>query len=169
MKFEEIRQDVPILEVARYLLKPGQKPNIFYYPSEKTASIKIYSETKSFFDFGRCVGGDCIQLWRHICQVNSWTAAQSMAAVWGLELKESDKTTAAEVRRHQQAKMEARQARKQGWKRWRNEVDLLQMREKFYADLLQSPHVKPLSEPWCWAINDLQKIRYRLDVLCGVE
>lgn len=169
VNFNLIRRRVPILDVARYLLKPGQKPNIFYYPGEKTASIKVYPETGSFFDFGRYVGGDCIRLWNHVCQVDAWTAAQSIAAVWGLNLEQAGKITAGEIKQYQQAKMEARQVRKQVWRRWRNEVDLLQMREKFYADLLQSPHVKPFSEPWCWAINDLQIVRYKLDVLCGIQ
>lgn len=71
MKFEEIRKKIPIVEVARHLLKPGQKPNIFYYPGEKTASIKVYPETGSFFDFGRCVGGDCIRLWSLVFQVDA--------------------------------------------------------------------------------------------------
>lgn len=168
-KFEEIRRNVPILEIARHLLKPGQKPNIFYYPGEKTASIKVYPETGSFFDFGRCVGGDCIRLWSHICHVNSWMAAQSIAAVWGLNLEQAGKITAGEIKQYQQAKLEERQARKQVWRRWRNEVDYLKARERFYMNLLVLPHVKPLSDPWCCAVNDLQIVRYKLDGLCGIE
>lgn len=167
--FELIRQDVRILEIARHLLKPGRRPYLFYFPGEQEPSIKIYPESNSFYDFGRCVGGDCIRLWSHIQQINSWKAAQEIASIWELNLEQDRKITAAEVRRHQQAQLRSKQEKERAWKRWRREVDLLKIREKFYSDLLNSPHIKPFSEPWCWAINDLRTIRYRLDVLCGIE
>lgn len=167
--FNLIRQQVPIVDVAWYLLKPGRRPNIFSYPGERTASIKVYPETKSFFDFGRGIGGDAVKLWTHVRGCDSWTAAQVIASIWGLELEQDSKITAAEARRHQQAKLRSKQEKERAWKRWRREVDLLKIREKFYTDLLNSPHIKPFSDPWCWAINDLQVIRHRLDFLCGIE
>ena len=47
---------------------------MYIYPGEKTASIRIYAETQSFYDFGRCTGGDVIRLWSHVRDVDSWTA-----------------------------------------------------------------------------------------------
>lgn len=167
--FELVREQVPILEIAQHLLKSGKKLDIFFYPNEKEPSIKIYPESDSFFDFGRCVGGDCIRLWSHICQVSDMEAAKAISAEFGLGLNASDKITVGEVKRRQRAKLDAEQARKQAWKRWRNKVDYLKSREKLYTDLLASPHVMPMSELWVWCKNDLQIIRYRLDVLCGID
>lgn len=168
VNFNSIRQQVPIINIAQYLLKPGRRPYLFYFPGEQEPSIKVYFNTQSFYDFGRCVGGDCIRLWSHICRVDAWTAAQEIATIWRLDLG-PDEITAAEVRRHQQAQLRSKQEKERAWKRWRREADLLKIREKFYTDLLNSPHIKPFSDPWCWAINDLQVIRHRLDFLCGIE
>lgn len=169
MKFELIREEIPILDVANYLLKPGRRPHLFYYPDEQTPSIKIYPGTNSFFDFGRGIGGDCIRLWSHTQMVDSWTAAKAISSIWGLTFGTDSKVTVDDIKHWQQARFEAEEAKKQAWKRWRTEVDFLKSREKIYENLLESPHVKAFSEPWTWCINDLQKIRYRLDCLCDLD
>lgn len=56
--FELIRQQINIEAVANHLMKKQGKNYIF--PSEKSASVRIYPETQSFYDFGRCTGGDVI-------------------------------------------------------------------------------------------------------------
>ena len=58
--FELIRQQINIEAVANHLMKKQGKNYIF--PSEKSASVRIYPETQSFYDFGRCTGGDVIRL-----------------------------------------------------------------------------------------------------------
>ena len=90
--FEIIKAQVDIKNLAVYLLG-GPERGMFKYPGEKTASIKIYSQTNSFFDFGRGVGGDCIKLWSHIRHCDSWTALQEVAIVFGISttLTEADK------------------------------------------------------------------------------
>lgn len=70
--FELIRQQINIEAVANHLMKKQGKNYIF--PSEKSASVRIYPETQSFYDFGRCTGGDVIRLWSHVRDVDSWTA-----------------------------------------------------------------------------------------------
>lgn len=47
---------------------------MYIYPGEKTGSIKLYPESKSFYDFGRCMGGDCVRLWSHVRGCDSWQA-----------------------------------------------------------------------------------------------
>ena len=48
--FELIRQQINIEAVANHLMKKQGKNYIF--PSEKSASVRIYPETQSFYDFG---------------------------------------------------------------------------------------------------------------------
>lgn len=67
--FELIRQQINIEAVANHLMKKQGKNYIF--PSEKSASVRIYPETQSFYDFGRCTGGDVIRLWSHVRDVDS--------------------------------------------------------------------------------------------------
>lgn len=76
--FELIRQQINIEAVANHLMKKQGKNYIF--PSEKSASVRIYPETQSFYDFGRCTGGDVIRLWSHVRDVDSWTALCQMRA-----------------------------------------------------------------------------------------
>ena len=70
--FERIRQQISVGTVADYLLQKDGR--LYKYPGEKTASIRIYPETQSFYDYGRGHGGDCIALWSHVKGVDSWTA-----------------------------------------------------------------------------------------------
>lgn len=48
--FDLIRQQISIEAAASYLLK--KQGRMYIYPGEKTASIRIYAETQSFYDFG---------------------------------------------------------------------------------------------------------------------
>ena len=58
--FETVSRQIDIETVADYLLK--KQGHLYKFPGEKTASIKIYPESASFYDFGRGIGGDCIKL-----------------------------------------------------------------------------------------------------------
>lgn len=169
MKFEIIRQQVPVLEIARYLLEPGRKPYLFYWPGEQEPSIKVYLESNSFFDFGRGIGGDAVKLWTHVSGCDAWTAAQAIASIWEIELEQAGKITAEEIKCRQRANLRSKRGKERAWRRWRREVDYLKSREQFYNDVLASPHLRPLSDPWCICIDGLQKVRYRLDCLCEIE
>lgn len=59
--FELVKQKIRIEDIANYLL---DEPilGMYRFPQERTASIKIYPQTQSFFDFGRGCGGDAIRL-----------------------------------------------------------------------------------------------------------
>lgn len=67
--FELIRQQINIEAVANHLMKKQGKNYIF--PSEKSASVRIYPETQSFYDFGRCTGGDVIRLSAKAEEINA--------------------------------------------------------------------------------------------------
>lgn len=169
--FKNLKGKVSIEDVARYLL--GQPVHGMYvYPGEKTASLRIYPKTQSFYDFGRGVGGDAIKLWSHVKGCDSWTALQQISALYGLDtdLDEKDRKNVAEqIKAQEQAQRAHRQAEKRKQKLWVAEVERLKTQEKFYDDLLRSSHIKPLSDPWCWLINSKQMVSYRLDCLCGIE
>ena len=50
--FELVKEKIRIEEMAQYLLGEPVR-NMYYYPEEKTPSIKIYPKTQSFYDFGQ--------------------------------------------------------------------------------------------------------------------
>ena len=145
---------------------------MFKHPDEKTASLRIYPQTQSFFDFGRGIGGDSIRLWSHIKGCDNWSAMNEIAALYGISaaLNETDKENiVAKIKRQEKAQKEREQAEKRKWKQWIMQVDRLKAQEELYNNLLESSHIQPLSDIWCWLINLKQIVSYRLDVLCGLE
>ena len=99
---------------------------MFKHPDEKTASLRIYPQTQSFFDFGRGIGGDSIRLWSHIKGCDNWSAMNEIAALYGISaaLNETDKENiVAKIKRQEKAQKEREQAEKRKWidsKRRRN-------------------------------------------------
>ena len=57
---------------------------MYIYPGEKTGRIKLYPESKCFYDFGRCMGGDCVRLWSHVRGCDSWQALKEIREAFGL-------------------------------------------------------------------------------------
>lgn len=63
---QKIKEQVSIRDVAESLLHLEKQDGKYKYPGEKTASIQLYTDTQSFNDFGRKVGGDIFKLVSHI-------------------------------------------------------------------------------------------------------
>ena len=53
--FENIRSQVDIENIAIHLMGRPER-GMHKYPGERTASLKIYPETRSFYDFGCGLG-----------------------------------------------------------------------------------------------------------------
>ena len=169
--FQIIKEQVCIENVAQYLL--GQPVRGMYrFPDERTPSIKIYPETNSFFDFGRNTGGDCIRLWSHVKGCDNWSAMNEIAVLYGVptDLNETDrKNIVAKIKRQEKAQKERKQDEKHRQKQWVIQVDRLKAQEELCNNLLESTHIQPFSDVWCWLINLKQIVSYRLDCLCGIE
>lgn len=94
--------------MARYLLE--KQGHLYKFPSERTASIRIYSATQSFYDFGRGCGGDVIRLWSHVRGVDSWTALKQIRECFGLNTP--DKAHSRDLIRNRQPGQSAESWRK---------------------------------------------------------
>lgn len=168
--FQIIKDQIGIESVAQHLL--GQPVRgMYFFPGERTPSIKIYPKTESFFDFGRGIGGDCIKLWSHIRHCDSWTALQEIVTVFGVStaLNETNRKSIVErIKTQEQAQKEREQAEKRAKKLWVSQVDKLHEELELYDNLLNSPHIPPLSWVWTWCMNGKQLAEYKLDYLCGV-
>lgn len=169
--FEIIKAQVRIESVAQYLL--GRPVHGMYrFPNEKTSSIKIYPQTQSFYDFGRNTGGDCIRLWSHVKGCDNWQALNEVSAVFGgisTALSETDKKSIAERIKAQEKEQEKhRQAKRREQKQWVMQVDRLHEELELYDNLLNSPHIPPLSWVWTWCMNGKQLAEFKLDNLCGI-
>lgn len=163
--FDLIRQQISIEAVANHLMKKQGKNYIF--PGEKTASIRIYPETRSFYDFGRSTGGDVVRLWSHVQNVDSWTALQRIRATFSLSTP--DRTHSQQlIRQQEQARQKQQQAEKDAKRRWRLQVEALQGECELYQGILDSGHCEPLSWLWCICRNKLTTAEGQLDLLCEI-
>lgn len=163
--FDLIRKQINIETVADYLMQ--KQGRMYIYPGEKTASIRIYAETQSFYDFGRCTGGDVIRLWSHVRDVDSWTALCQIREIFGLNTPDR-KNSRDLIRQQEQAhkkQIEAEQAEK---RRWRLQVEALQGECELYQGILDSGHCEPLSWLWCICQNRLTSASGKVDLLCGI-
>lgn len=67
---QKIKEQVSIRDVAESLLHLEKQDGKYKYPGEQTASIQLYTDTQSFNDFGRNVGGDIFKLVSHIKKID---------------------------------------------------------------------------------------------------
>ena len=169
-QFQTVDRQICIKNTAQYLL--GQPIGGMYrYPGERTPSIKVYPETNSFYDFGRATGGDGVRLWSHIKGCDNWTALQELSAVFGVSmgLNETDRKSITEqIKAQEKAQRARKQAEKRKRKQWIAQVDKLHEELELYDNLLNSPHIHPLSWIWTWCMIGKQQVEYELDYLCGV-
>lgn len=151
--------------MARYLLE--KQGHLYKFPSERTASIRIYSATQSFYDFGRGCGGDVIRLWSHVRGVDSWTALKQIRECFGLNTP--DKAHSRDlIRKQEEARRRQQEAKKQKQERWIRQVDELKTEVELLSGILSSGHCEPLSWLWCVCQNRLTSVSGRLDLLCGI-
>lgn len=163
--FDLIRQQINIETVADYLMQ--KQGRMYIYPGEKTASICIYAETQSFYDFGRCTGGDVIRLWSHVRGVDSWTALRQIRETFGLNTP-NRKNSRDLIRQQEQARQKQQQAEKDAKRRWRLQVEALQGECELCQGILDSGHCEPLSWLWCICQNRLTSASGKADLLCGI-
>ena len=141
---------------------------MYRFPGERTASIRIYPATQSFYDFGRGIGGDAIRLWSHVRGVDSWTALKQIRECFGLNTPDRQHSRAM-IEQQERARKAAEEAKKQKKRRWVMEVDTLKAESSFYRAVLESEHCRPLSWTWCICQDRLTANEIQLDLLCGIN
>lgn len=151
--------------VANLLLQ--KQGRMYMYPGERTGSIKLYPDSNTFYDFGRCVGGDVIRLWSHVKGVDSWTALNGIRETFGLNAPDR-KNSRELIAQQQEARKRQQEAQKQKQEEWIRQVDALKAESELLSDILRSGHCEPLSWLWCLCKNRLTTVEGQLDLLCGV-
>lgn len=141
---------------------------MYRFPGERTASVRIYSQTQSFYDFGRACGGDAVRLWSHVRGVDSWTALKEIRSVFGLIAPDKAHSRAM-IEQQEQARQRQLEAEKIAKKHWRMEVDTLKSECQLYRAILESDHCRPLNWTWCICQDKLTNAQGMLDLLCGIN
>lgn len=162
--FTAVKQAVTIEQVASDLLRKS-RGNMFYYPEERTASIKVYPATQSFYDFGRGASGDCIALYAYVNNVSMADAVKSLQAIYGISsLNKVDRSQLAREIAEQKRKRQAEAIRKEQNRRTcLNMVNALKRREQLYRNGIESGIFPPLSEEQAILIAGWQQAAYELD------
>lgn len=140
---------------------------MYIYPGERTASIRIYPATQSFYDFGRSTGGDLIRLWSHIKDCDSWTALCQIRETFELNMP-NRKQSRAMIAQQEQDRKAAEEAKKREKCRWVRQVDQLKAECELVSGILSSGHCEPLSWSWCLCKNRLTIAQGMLDLLCEI-
>ena len=160
-------------DVAMYLgFHPDSKGFIKSpFQDEKTASCKLYKELgRGYYDFSAGEGGDCVRFVARTQGLNSWEACRLLVEAFSLPV--DMKSTHLTRKRVQQLKQqrEADQKRKAvDQKKWVAEMDSLKSTIRTCENLLASPHVEPLSDIWCAAVNRRHQAIIKVNKLVGVE
>lgn len=139
----------------------------YIFPGERTASIKIYPESNSFYDFGRCTGGDVVRLWAHVKGCDSWQALKEIRETFRLNTPDKQHSRAM-IAQQEQARKRQQEAKKQKQEEWVRQVDRLKAEASFYRAILEGEHCEPLSWTWCICQNRLTTANIRLDLLCEI-
>lgn len=132
---------------------------MYIYPGEKTGSIKLYPESKSFYDFGRCMGGDCVRLWSHVRGCDSWQALKEIREAFGLNTPDKANSWKL-IRQQEQARRQQIEAEKDAKRQWIKDVDALKAEVELLSGILSSGHCKPLSWLWCVCQNRLTTVAF---------
>lgn len=165
--FENVKSQVDIQDLATLLL--GQPIRQMYrYPGEKTASIKVYPKTQSFFDFGRNCGGDCIKLWSHVHQCDSWTALKALCSLYGISDEPGRGNIKECIRQQKQERKKA--VRQQEFRRaLYGKINRLKDWRNKYKNVLEKGEIEPFSDLWTYVIGEAQKTEYKLDILTEAD
>lgn len=171
-----------IREVNNLLLMPEVATCLGFHPDskgfikspfhdEKTASCKLYKELgRGYYDFSAGEGGDCVRFVARTQGLNSWEACRLLVEAFSLPV--DMKNTHLTRKRVQQLKQqrEADQKRKAvDQKKWVSEMDALKAVVRTCEDILINPHIEPMSELWCMAVERRNKAVIQANEMCGIE
>lgn len=160
-------------DVARFLGYEPDKKGFVKSPfsQEKTASCKLYAgHGKGFYDFSTGTAGDCIKFVALTQRLDNWTAAKMMIEAFSLpiDMKNTHLTRkkVQQLRRDREADRKRKTVEK---KMWVAEMDSLKATIRTCEKLLKSPHIEPMSEVWCMAVEQRNRAIIRANEMVGVE
>lgn len=160
-------------DVARFLgFEPDKKGFIKspFHP-EKTASCKLYDGLgKGFYDFSSGTSGDCIRFTAITQNIDNWQAAKLMVEAFNLPVDMKNTNLTRQKVQQLKQQREADQKRKAvDQKKWVAEMDSLKTVIATCEDVLTNPHIEPMSDLWCSAVEQRNKSIIRANEMVGVE
>lgn len=138
--------------------------------AEKTPSCKIYPGNRGFYDFSAATGGDTLKFASIALEADSWQAAQYLIEAFHLPVNTKDSSlTRQKVQELQRQREADRKRRILNKQKTVSEMDSLKSTIRICAELLTSSHVEPLSDIWCWAVEQRNRAIVQANEMCGIE
>lgn len=161
---------------ADFYAEPKRKGSVFFVRSpathDKTTSLALYPSSNRFCDFANGnYSGDIISFISYVKGLNNWQALKELQAYYGLAgsrgQDREETQRCIQLQREQECK---RMERKQAfYKALYGEIGNL----NWWADIcriaVEKRLYEPFSDTWTFCVNELQKIEYKLDILCATD
>lgn len=164
---------IGILRISNdFYMEPERRGSIFFVKSpatkDRTKSLALYPDTNSFHDFAGNKTGDCIGFVSYIQGINNWESMKLLSGFYGLsEFEEKkQKTSRQNIQEQQKKEQEKKQRNYEFQCALIEEINHLKQKEQIYKAALEESKIKPFSNLWVQVQNNLQKISYKLDILC---
>lgn len=133
---------------------------------DKHYSLKLYPKTNSFYDFAGGKGGDIVAFVGYIKELTNLQALTLLMEHYSLEDGEADWKKEWERKTAEQE----RKSREQIFQRaLKIEIEHLKKWETVYNLALGRAVFEPFSNLWVYALEELQKVEYQLDILCATD
>lgn len=170
---KEVNNMLRMPEVARFLGFEPNRSGFIQSPfkQEKTASCKLYDGLgKGFYDFSTGTSGDCIRFTALAQNVDNWTAAKMMVEAFSLPVNMNNthltKNKVQELKRQREQEQRRKAVDK---KKWVAEMDSLKATIRACEDILINPHIEPMSELWCMAVERRNKAVIQANEMVGIK
>lgn len=160
-------------DVARLLGYTPNKAGFIRSPfhDERTPSCKLYNEPgRGYCDFSSGDAGDCIRFTARVLQVNNWEACRYLVDAFHLPI--NTKNSALTKRKVQELKQQREADRKHrilNKQKTVSEMDSLKSTIRTCENLLINPHIEPLSDVWCLAVEQRNRAIILANEMCGIE
>ena len=165
--FKAVNESLSMADVARHFGYTPNRSNFIKSPfrEERTASCKLYPH--SFYDFSSNMGGDSIRFATAILDVNNWEACGYLVEAFSLPFSLSGSADSREqIRRREQEWQRQWEKERRFSEAWLAEVDELKTWENIYQRAIEEKTFPPLSNLQVFTVAELQKVSYKLYMLC---
>lgn len=165
---------IGIHQISMDLYQTPDKRNYVKSPvtPDKNRSCRLYPGTDTFCDFANGNrGGDTIAFVAYVKGLNNWEGAKLLAEHYGLS--GADERSREERRRMIQKQKQEEQEKAKRQQAFHNAlfalINDLKAQEDNYKVALNKAEIEPFSDLWAYILNELQRISYRLDILCCAD
>lgn len=165
--FKAVNESLSMADVACHFGYTPNRAGFIKSPfkEERTASCKLYP--RSFYDFSSGTGGDIIRFSAAVLGLNNWEACRYLIEAFSLPFSLSGSADNKEqIRRREQERQRQQEKERRFKEAWRAEVDKLKTWESIYQRAIEEKIFPPLSDLQAFTVAELQKVSYKLDMLC---